>query len=221
MEGNALFSDPRFIETASLIETLLTPNSKVIEVGSNDASFKEYLRQSNNLNWVTVDKFGHPDIRIDLNGRETSLPFDDHSIDMIICTEVLEHLSLGSYLVKEISRVLKKDGSGIISVPNIVSLKSRVRVLLGMLPGNAASGDCGVTLGGTGYLVDGEWVGGHVVDFHADLLFKYLERGGLKVVRRHNLSLAIRYKGKLMFKVNPKLVPVNLSDYIFAIVQPK
>lgn len=214
MTTNSIFLDPRFIETAAIIKSNISSNSKIIEIGANDASFKNFLNQENNNNWKTVDKFGKPDVVTDINGKTAHLPFPDNSIDMIICTEVLEHLNLGSYIVKEISRVLKHDGSAIVSVPNIVSLKSRVRVLFGKLPGNAASGDCGVPMEGTGYLVDGDWVGGHVVDFDADRLFRYLERGGLSIKHHHKLSLPIRFRKKLLFKISPNIFPINFSDFV-------
>lgn len=218
MTINNIFSDSRFIETAQIIKNNIT-SSKIIEIGANDASFKNFLSQEKNKDWLTVDKFGHPDIISDINGKDASLPFPDNSIDVVICTEVLEHLYSGSYIVKEISRVLKSSGVAIISVPNIVSLKSRVRVLLGRLPGNAASGDCGIPLGGTGYLVDDAWVGGHVIDFDANRLFKYLERGGLKIKKRHNLSLPILFNKKVLFKINKKILPVNFSDFILVEAQ--
>jgi SAM-dependent methyltransferase len=211
---NNIFSDPRFIETAKIIQNNSNISSKIIEIGANDASFKKFLSQDKNENWITVDKYGHPDVVTDINGKNASLPFPDNSIDIVICTEVLEHLYLGSYIVKEISRILNNTGIAIISVPNIVSLKSRVRVLLGKLPGNAASGDCGIPLGGTGYLVDGDWVGGHVIDFNINRLSKYLERGGLIIKKRHSLSLPILYNKKILFKINSKITPVNFADFI-------
>jgi SAM-dependent methyltransferase len=214
MTINNIYLDPRFIETAKIINERITEKSKIIEIGANDASFRNFLKQDLNKNWLTVDKFGSPDIVTDINGKNAHLPFPDNSIDIIICTEVLEHLILGSYIVKEISRVLNANGSAIISVPNIVSLKSRVRVLFGKLPGNAASGDCGVPMDGTGCLVEGDWVGGHVVDFDADRLFRYLDRGDLAIKHHHKLSLPIRFKKKLLFSVNSLIFPKSLSDFV-------
>ncbi len=46
-----------------------------------------------------------------------TLPFSDHSIDHIICSEVLEHIDHYEAIVEEISRVLKPGGSLNISVP--------------------------------------------------------------------------------------------------------
>ena len=46
-----------------------------------------------------------------------ALPFDDASIDHVICSEVLEHIPDDAAFLKEIHRVLKPQGSLTISVP--------------------------------------------------------------------------------------------------------
>lgn len=64
--------------------------------------------------------------RIEANTKKTLclfgdglfLPLADNSVDVIICTEVLEHVLIPTQLLLEIRRVLKKDGYCILSVPN-------------------------------------------------------------------------------------------------------
>jgi SAM-dependent methyltransferase len=50
-------------------------------------------------------------------GDATRLPFADHSIDKIICSEVLEHIEDYQSVLKEIKRVLKPGGLLAVSVP--------------------------------------------------------------------------------------------------------
>lgn len=52
-----------------------------------------------------------------IQGDVTQLPMESESIDMIICSEVLEHVREYRKGLTEIARVLKKDGVAIISVP--------------------------------------------------------------------------------------------------------
>ena len=59
------------------------------------------------------------------------LPFDDDSIDIITCFEVLEHIYTDPmHMILEAKRVLKKpDGIFFLSTPNINSLKALKRML--------------------------------------------------------------------------------------------
>jgi len=211
------YCEPRVGVTLDIINKFATRGSIVLEIGATDASFKGDTLFSK---WITVDKYGQPDFKLDLNTKMLSLPFMDNSVDLIICTEVLEHLSLGSPLLKEFSRILKSTGVAVISVPNIVSLKSRIKVLRGDLPVMAASGDCGPSLGGTGYLVDGNWVGGHVIDFNAARLKKYLLRSGLAVNKEWKVPVHVIVNERVQFTISDKLIPRTLQDFILVTARP-
>lgn len=202
----------RLNATNNLISRYVAPESVVVEIGSNDASFRPYHAD---CDWKTVDKFGSPDIRADLDGADASLPFGTCTVDLVICTEVLEHLRIGSPLVKEFSRILKPSGAAVISVPNISSLKSRVKVLLGGRPNLAASGDCGPPLGGTGIWVDGNWVAGHVVDFNLSLLARYLSRGELQIteVERIPVELPVKVRGRKI-ALPTWMIPATFGDFL-------
>ena len=52
-----------------------------------------------------------------IEGSAYSLPFDNDSFDLIVCSEVLEHLHEYNDAVKEIHRVLKPGGKFYVSVP--------------------------------------------------------------------------------------------------------
>lgn len=58
-----------------------------------------------------------------------TLPFPDGALDCMVCIDGIEHISSQFDFVKEINRVLSKDGSLIISTPNISSIRSRWRWL--------------------------------------------------------------------------------------------
>lgn len=55
-----------------------------------------------------------------LVGTVTNLPFPDHSIDVVVCFEVLEHLAESDQraFISEVDRVLDTNGTLIISTPN-------------------------------------------------------------------------------------------------------
>jgi 2-polyprenyl-3-methyl-5-hydroxy-6-metoxy-1,4-benzoquinol methylase len=50
-------------------------------------------------------------------GRAEQLPFADHSFDVVICSEVLEHIDDYEQVLSECRRLLKPDGTLVASVP--------------------------------------------------------------------------------------------------------
>ena len=69
-----------------------------------------------------------------------NLSFKNNSFDIIISFMVLEHIRDPQNYISEIIRVAKNDAIILMSIPNIVSFTSRIRVLLGRLP-KAVSSD--------------------------------------------------------------------------------
>lgn len=56
--------------------------------------------------------------RIKINqGSAEELPIEDSSIDLVLCTQVLEHLPNPAEGVTEIARILRPHGRGILSIP--------------------------------------------------------------------------------------------------------
>jgi len=71
------------------------------------------------------------DVRIDLKRRPAVnliadahfLPFRNEIFSYIICTEVLEHLESPFHALKEIHRVLKRNGIAFITIPNLTEIR--------------------------------------------------------------------------------------------------
>lgn len=58
-----------------------------------------------------------------------SFPYENSMFDIIIAMEVMEHINDHEVFFKECNRILKDNGKILISTPNILSLKSRIRFL--------------------------------------------------------------------------------------------
>jgi 2-polyprenyl-3-methyl-5-hydroxy-6-metoxy-1,4-benzoquinol methylase len=70
---------------------------------------------------------------VDLN---RGLPFKDATFDAVNLVEVIEHIENQAQLIREITRLLKRGGSVVISTPNILNAFSRLRfVFTGFLRG--------------------------------------------------------------------------------------
>ena len=72
-----------------------------------------------------------PDVTVAVANLNTELlPFSDASFDLVTCTEVIEHLEHYRETLREMYRVLKPAGRLVVTTPNILNLKSRIRFLV-------------------------------------------------------------------------------------------
>jgi len=64
-------------------------------------------------------------------GNAIGLPFREASFDVVVCMEVIEHVTETRQLAAEINRVLKPGGKLLLSTPNLVGLWNRLGMVLG------------------------------------------------------------------------------------------
>lgn len=64
------------------------------------------------------------------NLNAEALPYPDASFDLVTCTEVIEHLEHYRAALREMARVLRPGGVLIVTTPNVLNLRSRLRYLL-------------------------------------------------------------------------------------------
>jgi SAM-dependent methyltransferase len=70
--------------------------------------------QMPHLRYVTADLF---DPSVMMRFDITTIPFDDHAFDLILCSHVLEHVPNDRQAMHELYRVLKPGGIALILVP--------------------------------------------------------------------------------------------------------
>ncbi len=78
-----------------------------------------------------IERFALKDVSIvqlDLNIHP--LPYPDASFDLVTCSEVLEHVENYRAVLREIRRVLKPGGLMVVTTPNVLNMKSRLRYLV-------------------------------------------------------------------------------------------
>lgn len=67
-----------------------------------------------------------------LNIEKEKFPFHQGSFDLVLMTEIIEHLTVNPRVyLSEVKRVLKPGGYLLITTPNAVHLKNRMKVLFG------------------------------------------------------------------------------------------
>jgi ubiquinone/menaquinone biosynthesis C-methylase UbiE len=69
-----------------------------------------------------------------INASADRLPFADGSFDVVLCTEVLEHVPDPARVVAELTRVAGPEGRVIVSIPNEANIDRAKRLLRRLLP---------------------------------------------------------------------------------------
>lgn len=78
--------------------------------------------KSETNNTVISKEGSYPTEKSVVNGTALQLPFSDHSFDLIIIQDVIEHLNETKFFINEVKRVLKPKGMIYLSTPNKYSL---------------------------------------------------------------------------------------------------
>lgn len=76
-------------------------------------------------------EFGVQGVSANLNAP-SPLPFPDRTFDLVVCNDILEHLLEPLKVLQDAIRVLRDDGTIVISVPNHFYWPMRLRLLFGM-----------------------------------------------------------------------------------------
>lgn len=79
-------------------------DKKVLDIGCSVAAYKKYFPNSTG---VDIDETKNPDVV----GDAHALPFKDNEFEVVLCTEVFEHLHSPHIAASEMRRVLKPGGT--------------------------------------------------------------------------------------------------------------
>lgn len=124
------------------------PGADVLEVGVTPGQFTELLVASGyQVSGVDLDPSTRRALwaRLGVEVRQANLerepiPFPDEAFDQVVFSEVIEHLVYSPIpVLREFRRVLRPGGRVLISTPNELYLKSRLRTILRMLLWQSAS----------------------------------------------------------------------------------
>jgi len=91
----------------------ITCHGKLVDIGCGSKPYMKYF--SNIDEYIGVDLSNGADIV----ANAKSLPIASNSVDAVLCNQVIEHDAEPNKILKEISRILKRDGILILSAPQM------------------------------------------------------------------------------------------------------
>ncbi len=122
----------------NLLVRLIGQGKNILEVGCRAGNLTQHYAPGNRVTGVDVDRnalelfeqrLGFKGHWVDVDSEP--LPFEDDAFDVVVFSEVMEHVRFPQRILVEIARVLKTGGRLVGSVPNSFRLRNRLRFLLG------------------------------------------------------------------------------------------
>lgn len=121
MERNHWWYKGRREIIGKIIQPFLHSNMKILDAGCGAGGTMEYMSEYGSMLGVDISKEMVEHCRnIGLNALCESihcLPFQDHTFDLVLCLDVLEHLQDEKQVLEELNRVVKPGGILVFSVP--------------------------------------------------------------------------------------------------------
>lgn len=136
-----ILSDPYVMQRLRIGIDLLSPylggHPKILDIGCYSADLLKLLPSGMNYYGVDFDEGalriakGRGARTIRLNLETDPIPLVSKEFDIVIATEILEHLRDPVRMVQQIKRLLAESGVALISLPNECTLYHRLKVLFG------------------------------------------------------------------------------------------
>jgi len=106
---------------------------RILDAPSGIGILSERLKQIG-YDVVALDlergKYTPSDKKVLIADLTAGIPFRDKTFDAVICVEGIEHLYNSFALLKEMHRVLKPHGHLLLTTPNVVNWRSRIKFFL-------------------------------------------------------------------------------------------
>lgn len=110
---------------------------RILDVGCGPAVQTGFLSMENEVHGIDISKHALEHaaqrglITHHVSVEEEGIPFPDEYFDIVVCTDLLEHLFDPMFTLQEIRRVLRRTGYAILAVPNHFFWLMRLRLLVG------------------------------------------------------------------------------------------
>lgn len=128
---------PHLIFKKNILAKLKLKGQNYLDIGCGNGYISEQFTQKFetyglDISAVAIEEAEKKGLKCQqINANSMDLPFTDAFFDNIVCLDVLEHLTSPEDFTKEIFRVLKKGGSFVVCVPNLMNIFNRLFFLKG------------------------------------------------------------------------------------------
>jgi len=122
-----------YIDQLNDVLSTLTPNSKILEIGSGSGEFLYNLKKIGFTNLTGIEpsisaiNSAHPDIKSHLKqGIFQANAFHESDYDLVCCFMTMEHVYDPREISESVNKLLKKGGSFVIVIHNYRSLVNKI-----------------------------------------------------------------------------------------------
>lgn len=179
-ESAAFAGVRRYDQISSVVQQLGA--RKILDIGCGDGRLARAIRAKSpyavihgcDLSTAALARSEGLDRQYSVDLNCGGLPESDESFDLLVASEVVEHLIQPDRVLAEFSRVLRQEGHVVLTVPNVAFWRFRLQALRGQVPSVTADDR-------------------HLHSFNASLLEELVRKAGLQVVR--TIGLRQRFNG--------------------------
>jgi 2-polyprenyl-3-methyl-5-hydroxy-6-metoxy-1,4-benzoquinol methylase len=187
--GATAFDGVRRYDQISSVVQQLGPR-KILDIGCGDGRLARAIRANCpdvvihgcDLSTVALARSEGLDRQYSIDLNCEVLPEPDECFDLVIASEVIEHLIQPDRVLVGLTRVLRQGGHVLLTVPNVAFWKFRVQALRGHVPSVTADDR-------------------HLHSFNASLLEQLVGKAGLQVVWLTGLRQRFNRLNQLHFKL--------------------
>ena len=198
----SLINNPRIKIMLDIVNKLDLHNKNIFDIGCYDGTFLSLIKNRDN-NFYGIDASDYAVRKAREKGinvkkfffdDKSKIPFRKSFFDLIIAGEIIEHIYDTDFFLDEIYRLLKRDGSFILSTPNLASFGRRLMLLLGLNPIIEVS-------------PNEENSSGHIRYFVKNTLVTLLIKHKFKIINLRSDVVNFDKNGSYKSKVLAKLLP--------------
>lgn len=181
-----------------ILKTIPDNNLKVLDLGCWDGSYAIRYKKKTNVVYgiessvTAAAKARSKGVIVEQGDFMEKTFFNGHKFDVVIAGEIIEHVFDTDLFLEKIRKLLKDNGTLILTTPNVASLPRRILLLLGINPILE-------------YRVVVNATAGHIRYFTFSDMYKLLSAHGFSLVTSRSDVVNFNNQGTLFSTLIPKI----------------